>query len=89
MVVRGEKLDGVLQIGQPTCWRCSEEFSFLGSSDSVQLCRQLHEILLYMNSVRYVWSMAIHGLSVESVWRVGWIPPYMVYIDSNHRDSRI
>jgi hypothetical protein len=32
---------------------------------------------------RYVWSRAIRILSVESVWRVGRVFPYRVYIDSN------
>jgi hypothetical protein len=45
--------------------------------------------LLYADHVRYVWSKAIHGPSVESVWRVGRVFPYRVYIDSNRRDSQI
>jgi hypothetical protein len=42
-----------------------------------------------VDHVRYIWSWTIHGMSVESVWHVGWVFPYMVYIDSNHCDSRI
>jgi hypothetical protein len=30
--VRGEKLGGDPQIGQPSCWGCSQESLFLGSS---------------------------------------------------------
>jgi hypothetical protein len=36
-----------------------------------------------------VWSGTIHESSVKSMWRVDRIFPYRVYIDSNHRDSRI
>jgi hypothetical protein len=39
--------------------------------------------------VRYIWSRVIRGPSVESMWRVGRVFPYKVYIDSNHCDSRI
>jgi hypothetical protein len=45
--------------------------------------------LLYIDHVRYVWSRTICGLSVECMWIVGRIFPCRVYIDSNHRDSRI
>jgi hypothetical protein len=40
-------------------------------------CHLLHicERLLYVDHVRYVWSRAICGLSVESVWRVGQVFP--------------
>jgi hypothetical protein len=48
-----------------------------------------HERLLYVDHVRYVWSRGIRGLSVESVWHVGRVFSYRVYIDSNRRDSRI
>jgi hypothetical protein len=48
-----------------------------------------HEGLVYVDHVRYVWSWTICGLSVESVWHVGLVSPCRVYIDSNHRDSRI
>jgi hypothetical protein len=36
-----------------------------------------------------VWSEIIRELSVESVWRVDQVFPCRVYIDLNHRDSRI
>jgi hypothetical protein len=42
-----------------------------------------------VDHVRYIWSRVIRGPSVESVWRVGWIFHYMVYIDLNLRDYRI
>jgi hypothetical protein len=84
-----EKLDGDPQIGQLMCWRCSQEFLFLGSSDSVQLYWQLRKRFLYMDRVRYVWSRAIRGLSVENMWHVGRVFPCRVYIDSNYRDSKI
>jgi hypothetical protein len=44
---------------------------------------------LYVDHMRYVWSWAIHELSVKSVWRVGRVFPNRVYIDLNHRDSWI
>jgi hypothetical protein len=62
---------------------------FLGSSDPAQLCWWLHERLLYVDHVRYVWSWTIHGLSVKIMWRVGRVFPCRVYINSNHRDSQI
>jgi hypothetical protein len=62
---------------------------FLGSSDPAQLCWWLREMLLHMEHVRYVWSWTIRGLSMGSVWRIGRVFPYRVYIDSNRRDSRI
>jgi hypothetical protein len=36
-----------------------------------------------------VWSRTIRESSVESVWHVDRVCPYMVYIDSNCHDSRI
>jgi hypothetical protein len=48
-----------------------------------------HEKLLCIDHVRYIWSMAICGLSVGSVWRVGLVFSCTVYIDSNRHDSRI
>jgi hypothetical protein len=47
------------------------------------------EGLLYVHHVRYVWSRAIRGPSVESMWRVGPVFSCRVYIDSNRRDTRI
>jgi hypothetical protein len=48
-----------------------------------------HKRLLYVDYVRYVWSMIIHRLSMESVWLVDQVFPCRMYIDSNRRDSRI
>jgi hypothetical protein len=45
-----------------------------------------HERLLCID---HVWSGTLRGLSLGCVWRVGQVFPCMVYIDSNHRDSRI
>jgi hypothetical protein len=61
----------------------------LGCSGSVQIYWRLYERLLYVDRMRYVWSWTIHRLSVKSMGRVGLAFPCMVYIDSNHRDSRI
>jgi hypothetical protein len=62
---------------------------FLGSSGIHPNLSVARERLLYVDHVRYVWSMAIRGLSVESVLRGAWVFLYRVYFDSNHRDSRI
>jgi hypothetical protein len=48
-----------------------------------------HERLLYADHVRYVWSRATHGPSVESMWHIGRVFSCRVYIDSNHHDSQI
>jgi hypothetical protein len=42
-----------------------------------------------MDHVRYVWSMAICGLSMKNMWCVDRVFPYRVYIVSNRRDSQI
>jgi hypothetical protein len=47
------------------------------------------ERLIYVDHVRYVWLMAIHGLSKESMCRVGQVLPCTVYIDLNRHDSWI
>jgi hypothetical protein len=62
---------------------------FLGSSGSVHRYWWLREKLLYTDRVRYVWSRAIRGPSVKSMWRVGRVFPCRVYIDSNHCNSQI
>jgi hypothetical protein len=36
-----------------------------------------------------VWSGTLRESSMESVWHVDRVFPCMMYIDSNHRDSRI
>jgi hypothetical protein len=51
------------------------EAILLRCSGSIQICWWLYEMLLYVDRVRYVWSWTIHGLSVESVWRVGRFSP--------------
>jgi hypothetical protein len=56
------------------------------ASGSVQICWRLHERLLCVDHMRYVWLMAIRRLSV---WRVGRVFLYRVYIDSNCHNSRI
>jgi hypothetical protein len=61
----------------------------LGCSGSVQIYWWLHEMLLYVDHMRYVWLWTIRRLSVESVWHVCWVFPCRVYIDLNRRDSRI
>jgi hypothetical protein len=65
------------------------EALFLGSNGSAHCCWWLREWLLYVDFVRYVWTCTICGLSMESVWRVGQVFPYRVYIALNRRDSRI
>jgi hypothetical protein len=62
---------------------------FFGSSGICPNLSPSREGLLHVDHVRYVWSWTIHGLSVRSVWCVSQVFPYRVYIDSNHRDSRI
>jgi hypothetical protein len=62
---------------------------FLESSGIRPNLSVTRERLLYVDHVRYVWLRSIHRPSMENVWCVGQIFPYMVYIDSNHRDSRI
>jgi hypothetical protein len=44
---------------------------------------------LPMLTMGEVWSETLRESSLESVWHVDQIFPCMVYIDSNHRDSRI
>jgi hypothetical protein len=61
----------------------------LGDSGSVQICWWFYERLPCIDRVRYVWYGTIRGLSMKSMWRVGQVFPCRVYIDSNHRDSRI
>jgi hypothetical protein len=62
---------------------------FLGSSGSVHRCWRLHERLLCVDRMRYVWSRTICRLSAGCVWHLGRVFPCRVYIDSNHRDSWI
>jgi hypothetical protein len=67
LVVRGEKLGGDPQIGQPTCWGCSQKSLFLRSSEIHPNLLATCEMLLYVDHMRYVLSRAICGPSVESV----------------------
>jgi hypothetical protein len=62
---------------------------FLESNEIRPNLSVIHERLLYVDHVRYVWSGTIRGLSVGCVWHVGRVFPCRVYIDSNHRDSQI
>jgi hypothetical protein len=62
---------------------------FLRSSGIRSNLSVTHERLTCVDHMRYVWSGIIHGLSMRCVWRVGRIFPCRVYINSNHRDSRI
>jgi hypothetical protein len=71
----GEKLDGDPQIDQPTCWGCSWQFLFLGSSEIRPNLSVTCERLLCFDHVRYVWSGTIRGLSVGCAWRVGQVSP--------------
>jgi hypothetical protein len=88
MAMLGEKLRWVPWTTQPG-WEVESGALFLGSSESVQLC---------WVSVKgcHVWAPpvgSIHRVYVDwcekRMWRVGRVFPYRVYIDSNHRDSRI
>jgi hypothetical protein len=67
----GEKLDGDLQIGQPTGWGCSLKFFFLRSSEIHPNLSITHERLLCVDRVRYIWSGIIRGLSVGCTLLVG------------------
>jgi hypothetical protein len=58
---------------------------YVGSAFS----REQWDLSKFVDHVRYVWSWTIRGLSVESVWHIGWFFTCRVYIDLNHRDSRI
>jgi hypothetical protein len=62
---------------------------FLKSSGIRPNLSAARERLLYVDHMRYIWSMAIRGLSVKSVWHIGWVFPCWVYIDLNYRDSQI
>jgi hypothetical protein len=62
---------------------------FLGSSEIRPNLSAVHERLSYVDRVRYVGSRTIRGLSVGYVYRVGRVFLCWMYIDSNHRDSRI
>jgi hypothetical protein len=62
MVVRGEKLSGDLWIDQPTCWGCSRESLFLGSSEiRPTLLGQLQR-LLRIGTTRRKRTLGVRGL---------------------------
>jgi hypothetical protein len=75
LVGLGEKLSTDPQIGQLTCCGLCREPFFLGSSGIHPNLSATHEMLLCVDHVRYVWLMAIRGLSVGSVWHVGRVFP--------------
>jgi hypothetical protein len=62
---------------------------FSGAMGSVQNLLAALERSLYVDHMRYIWSMTIRGLSVESVWRIGRVFLCRVFINSNHRNFRI
>jgi hypothetical protein len=86
---------GVTETGyRPTNWSASvmgivSGALFLRSSGIRPNLSVTHERLLCIDHTRYVWSGTIRGLSMGCVWRVGWVFPCRVYIDSNRRDSLI
>jgi hypothetical protein len=89
LVGSGEKLGMDPRIGQPTCCGLCREPFFSGAVASVQICQRLmkgcHVRGLPAGSVRRAY-VDWHG---KRTCRVGRVFPYRVYIDSNHRDSRI
>jgi hypothetical protein len=84
-----EKLGMDPRIDQPACCGLCREPFFSGAVGSVQICRRLvkgcHVRGPPAGSVRWTY-VDWHG---KHTCRVGWVFPYRVYIDSNHRDSRI
>jgi hypothetical protein len=85
----GEKLGMDPWIGQPACWRLCREPFFSGAVRSVQICR----CLMKGCHVRGPPAGSVHRAYVDwrgkRTCRVGRVFPYIVYIDSNHRDSQI
>jgi hypothetical protein len=55
------------------------------SSGSIYRCWWLHERLLCVDHVRYIWSGTIRGLSVECMWRVGQVSPTAWLSDMSNR----
>jgi hypothetical protein len=84
-----EKLDMDPRIGQPACCGLCREPFFSRAVGSIEICQHL------------VKGCHVRGPPIGSVrraymdWRgkrtchIGRVFPYKVYIDSNHRDSRI
>jgi hypothetical protein len=85
----GEKLGADPWIGQPACCGLCREPFFSGAVGSVEICRRLvkgcHVRGSPAGSVRWAY-VDRHG---KRTCRVGRVFPCRVYIDSNHRDSRI
>jgi hypothetical protein len=85
----GEKLGIDPRINQPTCRGLCREPFFSGAVGSVQICRRLVKGC-------HVWGLPTGSIRQTYVdWRgkhtcrVGRVSPCRVYIDLNHRDSRI
>jgi hypothetical protein len=70
MVVLGEKLRWVLWATQPVGLRAG-----VVSSCICPTLLMTYEMLPYIDCVRYVWSRAIRGPSMESVWHVDKVSP--------------
>jgi hypothetical protein len=89
MAGMGEKLGTDPRIGQPACCGLCQEPFFSGA------------VALSIAVDDFAKGCHIQGLPARSIrraymdWRgnrmcrVGWVVPCRVYIDSNHRDSRI
>jgi hypothetical protein len=88
MAVLGEKLRRVPWTTQPGR-EVESGALFLGSSESVQLCW----VGVKGYCVRGPLAGSVRRAYVDwrgkRMCRVGWVFPYRVYIDLNHRDSRI
>jgi hypothetical protein len=89
LVGLGEKLCIDLRISQLACYGLCREPLFSGPVGSVQICRWLvkgyHVWGLPAGSIRRAY-LDWHG---KHMCRVGQVCPCRVYIDLNHRDSRI
>jgi hypothetical protein len=89
LVGLGEKLGTDPRIGQPMCCRLCREPFFSGAVGSIQIYRRLMKGC-------HVWELlvgSVHWTYVDwrgkRTCRVDRVSPCMVYINSNHRDSRI
>jgi hypothetical protein len=85
----GEKLGTDPWIGRPACCGLCQEPFFSGAVGSVQICQRLakgcHVRGPPAGSVR----RAYVDWREKRTFRVRRVFPYRVYIDLNHRDSRI
>jgi hypothetical protein len=85
----GEKLGANLRIGQPAwCGLCREPF-FSGVVGSVQICRCLMKVCHVRGPPAGSVCWAYMDWRGKHTRRVGRVFACRVYIDSNHRDSRI